>query len=93
MQQWTTESVLNTLKTNPFFEDFPIEFEGKYSLNYCIGNIGIKFYNSVGGIVQPYFGGFFYKSDINSAQEFVKIATPILQDLVNKRSCEVKEHF
>ena len=84
--KWTKKSVLQTLKTNPLFDEFPKEFEGKFILNYCIGNVFIVFYNGVGGIVEAYFMGVLDQADIDSARNFVRIAKPILQDLVNTNS-------
>lgn len=86
VNKWTEESVLQTLKTNPLFEDFPKEFEGKFILNYCIGNVFIVFYNCVGGFVEAYFMGALDHADIDSARNFVRIAKPILQNIVNMNS-------
>lgn len=84
INNWTKENVLQMLKTNSLFEEFSKEFEGRYVLNYCVGNVFIVFYNCVGGFVEAYFLGIMDHADIDSARNFVKIAKPILQEMVNK---------
>lgn len=90
INNWTKESVLQMLKTNSLFEEFPKEFEGRYVLNYCVGNVFVVFYNCVGGIVEAYFLGVMDHADIDSARNFVKIAKPILQEMVNKRGYDIR---
>lgn len=84
--KWTKESVLQVLETNELFKEFPKEFEGKFYLNYCVGNVFLTFSNSVGCIVEAYIRFVLDHADIDSARNFVAMAKPILQDLVNRKS-------
>lgn len=76
--------VIKILESNPYFEEFHKEFNGKFVLRYTIHNIDIIFYNTVGCFVEAWltmsYNSYAYNQDV---RDFIDIAKKILQQKIN----------
>ncbi len=84
--KWSNKKVVEILHTNPEFLNFEKEFDGKFICYYPIDGVQVILFNSVGGYAEVFFGSCLWGADIESAQEFAKIAQCYLQELINKNA-------
>lgn len=82
---WNRETVLRKLESHPHFSLLKEELDGKFACGYEIDGIAVLIFNCTDGVCDVWFGNVLTtNADIESAQQFARIAIEILNKKENE---------